>query len=118
MSDKYPHPYTYYSVIKELDPKSVVQMDTEHDDLSTLVWLDGNPNDITTEQIEAKKQELIDDWDNTEYQRDRKEIYPEVGEQLDMLWHAIDDGDWTATKAKTTDFYTKLKKVKDDIPKG
>ena len=33
-------------------------MDTEHDDLSTLVWLDGNPNDITTEQIEAKKQEL------------------------------------------------------------
>ena len=58
MSDKYPHPYTYYSVIKELDPKSVVQMDTEHDDLSTLVWLDGNPNDITTEQIEAKKQEI------------------------------------------------------------
>ena len=85
MSDKYPHPYTYYSVIKELDPKSVVQMDTEHDDLSTLVWLDGNPNDITTEQIEAKKQELIDDWDNTEYQRDRKDNYPSLEEVIVAL---------------------------------
>lgn len=58
------------------------------------------------------------EWLATQYERDRRETYPDVREQLDMLWHAIDDGDWTAAKAKTTDFYTKLKKVKDDNPKG
>ena len=57
-------------------------------------------------------------WLATQYQRDRREIYPDIREQLDMLWHAIDDGDWTAAKAKTTEFYTKIKKVKDDNPKG
>ena len=39
--------------------------------------------------------------------------YPNIGEQLDMLWHAI-DGD---ALDKTSDFYIKLKKVKDDNPK-
>ena len=43
--------------------------------------------------------------------------YPSIGDQLDMLWHAIDTGDWTAAKVKTTDFYTQLKAVKDANPK-
>ena len=112
MSDKYPHPYTYYSVIKELDPRSVVQMDTEHDDLSTLVWLDGNPNDITTEQIEAKKQELIDDWDNTEYQRDRKDNYPSLEEVIVALAEKA-EGDstmWDDVSARRT-------QIKEKYPK-
>jgi hypothetical protein len=51
----------------------------------------------------------------TQYQRDRSgpEGYPDVKEQLDMLWHAIDDG----TLDKTSDFYTELKSVKDAHPK-
>ena len=48
--------------------------------------------------------------------RTRINAYPTIGDQLDMLWHAIDDGNWTATKLKNTDFYTKLKAVKDDNP--
>ncbi len=43
--------------------------------------------------------------------------YPSIGDQLDMLWHAIDSGDWTAAKVKTTEFYTALKAVKDAHPK-
>jgi hypothetical protein len=39
--------------------------------------------------------------------------YPDIGEQLDMLWHAIDDN----TLDKTSDFYTALKSVKDKNPK-
>jgi hypothetical protein len=54
---------------------------------------------------------------NHKYKDDRKSSYPTIGDQLDMLWHAIDSGDWTAAKVKTTDFYTKLKTVKDDNPK-
>ena len=39
--------------------------------------------------------------------------YPSIGDQLDMLWHAIDSG----TLNKTSDFYTAIKAVKDAHPK-
>ena len=47
------------------------------------------------------------------YEEARKNAYPSIGDQLDMLWHAVDTGDWTAAKVKTTEFYTALKTVKD-----
>ena len=56
-------------------------------------------------------------WDGAAYKRARSLAYPSLGDQLDMLWHAIDTGDWTAAKVKTTDFYTQLKAVKDANPK-
>ena len=43
----------------------------------------------------------------------RGRSYPKLAEQFDLLYHAIDDG----ALNKTSDFYTKLKKVKDDNPK-
>ena len=39
--------------------------------------------------------------------------YPSIGDQLDMLWHAID----TNTLDKTSDFYNNLKAVKDKYTK-
>ena len=56
-------------------------------------------------------------YDNAAYSRARAVAYPSIGDQLDMLWHAIDVGDWTAAKVKTTSFYTELKAVKDANPK-
>ena len=56
-------------------------------------------------------------YDNAAYSRARATAYPSIGDQLDMLWHAIDTGDWTAAKVKTTSFYTELKAVKDANPK-
>ena len=65
--------------------------------------------------------EVADDYEtpdqiaryNAEQRENRAKAYPEVGEQLDMLWHAIDAG----TLDKTSDFYTTLKQVKDTYPK-
>ena len=56
-----------------------------------------------------------DDWiDNSvSYQDKRQTEYPSIGDQLDMLWHAIDDG----TLDKTSTFYTSLKATKDKYPK-
>ena len=51
------------------------------------------------------------------YNEKRVLEYPSIGDQLDMLWHAIDTGDWTPAKVKTTEFYTALKAVKDANPK-
>jgi len=55
--------------------------------------------------------------DNRTYAEKRAVAYPTIGDQLDMLWHAIDVGDWTPAKVKTTEFYTALKTVKDANPK-
>lgn len=45
----------------------------------------------------------------------RKTEYPSIAEQLDLLWHAIDEGKFGDT-AKTSSFYTTLKAVKDKYP--
>ena len=66
----------------------------------------------TAEELKAEETRLLEEYASSQYQRDRR--YPRVGDQLDLLWHAIDD----ETLDKTSDFYTKLKKVKDDNPKG
>ena len=45
-----------------------------------------------------------------------KPAYPNISEQLDLLWHDIDAGKFGAT-AKTSSFYTTIKIVKDSSPK-
>ena len=47
------------------------------------------------------------------YSAKRNKQYPELAEQFDMLWHAMD----TDSLDKTSDFYLKLKAVKDANPK-
>ena len=62
-------------------------------------------------EIDAKRKELQDDYDSKQYQRDRK--YPQLGEQLDMLFH-----DMTAGKVdKNGEWYKAIDKVKSDNPK-
>ncbi len=85
-------------------------------DIDTIHWVDGNTKNITKEQIQAKYDELVEEDKKIQYQRDRAESYPELKEQLDLLWHAIDGGKFNV-KSKETDFYKKLKAVKDANPK-
>ena len=67
----------------------------------------------TQAEIDAKRKELQDDYDSKQYQRDRQKIYPNLGEQLDMLFH-----DMTSGKGdKTGDWYKAIAKVKSDNPK-
>ena len=44
------------------------------------------------------------------------ETYPSIQEQLDLLWHAIDDDD-ADLKSKFSAFYNSIKEVKDANPK-
>ena len=50
------------------------------------------------------------------YDVKRERGYPKLGEQFDLLYHAIDADEFGET-AKTSGFYTKLKAVKDKYPK-
>ena len=75
-------------------------------------WVHEDPKkDIETLIADAESYKAT--YESTLYTYARGMEYPEIKEQLDMLWHAI-DGD---ALDKTSDFYTKLKKVKDDNPK-
>jgi len=51
------------------------------------------------------------------YNTKRSSYYPDLGEQLDLLYHAIDANEFGAD-AKTSTFYTELKAVKDKYPKS
>jgi len=62
----------------------------------------------TEEEVNAKIAEL-------QVIENRRSGYPAIGDQLDMLFHAI-DGDETL-KTQFAAFYTALKEVKDDNPK-
>lgn len=48
------------------------------------------------------------------YAENRAREYPAIGNQLDMLWHAMNDG----TAVKIEPFYTTIKAVKDKYPKA
>ena len=64
------------------------QVTVDQDDINKITWHDGNPTNITDEQILAKQVELRADFDAKQYQRDRK--YPSIGDQLDMqYWDKI-----------------------------
>tara|TARA_B100002003_G_scaffold213608_1_gene211372 strand:- start:194 stop:502 length:309 start_codon:yes stop_codon:yes gene_type:complete len=78
---------------------------------------DENPVTLDQAKVDAEVARLQAEYDSQAYARNRQAEYPEIGDQLDMLWHAIDTGDWTAAKVKTTEFYTALKAVKDANPK-
>lgn len=48
-----------------------------------------------------------------DYRKLRKLEYPNVADQLDMLWHAMND----QKIPKSEPFYSKIKAVKDKYPK-
>ena len=84
---------------------------TDIDDC-TITWLEGTA-EISKADIKTKIAELQTIYDNKEYQRTRAVAYPELKEQLDLLYKdmAADKGD------KTGEWFKAVKKVKDDNPK-
>jgi len=85
----------------------------EDNDISKIEWQDDDITSPTEDEIQAEIDRLQAIEDSIQYQSDRKEQYPDIGDQLDMLWHAIDSG----TLDQTSEFYTTLKEVKDNNPK-
>jgi len=92
----------------KLYPKAAVINGTEAFDI--------NNNTITLDQslVDAEISRLQAEYDSNQYQRDRAKDYAPLADQLDMLWHAIDQG----IDLKQSDFYIGNKAVKDARPKG
>ena len=74
----------------------------------SIVWHDSNPSNITDEQIQTKLAEIQAEYNTQEYARSRKTDYPDIGDQLDALYHA---GVFPANMA------ARIKETKDKYPK-
>jgi hypothetical protein len=82
---------------------------------------DKDGKSITLEQskIDAARVTLDAEAAAVKYKTDRttngSTTYPAIGDQLDLLWHAIDAD--TDLKTKFSAFYNSIKEVKDANPK-
>jgi hypothetical protein len=71
---------------------------TGDDENGIVEWHDGNPTNITEEQIKSKLTELQAEYDTQDYARKRKAEYPTIEECV----HAILDDDLTSLQEKRT----------------
>ena len=71
------------------------------------------PSPITWSALETKYNEMMIAYHNNEYARKRVENYDTIGNQLDNLFHDIDND----TLNKDGSFYKHIKSVKDNDPK-
>ena len=90
--------------ILALAPGSQVSVGSE--DYNKIKWHDGNPKEITIEQIKEKRAELQAAYDLLDYQRKRKPEYPSIEDQLDLLYHKGVEG-WKEVIKETKDKYPK-----------
>ncbi len=84
-------------------------------DINSIEWLEGT-TPISKADIEAKMNEIANEPEQSQYAQQRRNAYPEIGDQLDMLWHSIDQD--PQLKSKYFDFYEAIKAVKVKYPKN
>ena len=99
--------------ILKINPNAEVTVRGDDINTCTFEWINGT-TPIPKADIEAKMVEVQADYDAKQYQRDR--VYPSIGDQLDMLWHSIDQD--AALKSKYFSFYEAIKSVKVKNPKN
>ena len=96
-----------YAAIMAINPSAVINIQG-----GVIEWQDTPV--ISDADIQAKLSELQAEYDANQYQRDRNEVdgtnvYPDIGDQLDMLFHDKKDG--------TTTWEDAVQAVKDAHPK-
>ena len=83
--------------------------------LDEITWLNGT-TPISKADIEAKMNEMANEPEQSAYAEQRRNAYPPIGDQLDMLWHSIDQN--PELKQKYFNFYEAIKQVKVKYPKN
>ena len=102
-----------YKAILKINPNANFTINA--DDINQITWLNGT-TPIPKADIEAKMAEMANEPEQSKYAEQRRNAYPEIGDQLDMLWHSIDKD--PELKTKYFDFYEAIKAVKVKHPKS
>ena len=92
--------------ILSINPNAQVSVNAE--DINQVTWHNGT-TPIPANQILAKQQELIAEYNAKQYQRDRAKAYPSIQEQLDMIyWDKVNN---------TNNWQNAINAVKAEYPK-
>ena len=69
------------------------QVSVNENDINKITWHNGT-TPIPANEILAKQQELIAEYNSKQYQRNRAKAYPSIQEQLDLqYWDKINNTD-------------------------
>ena len=101
---------TIAKAIKKINPNAEFKYSEQN--IDTIEWHNGT-TPIPKADIEAKMNEI---GTESNYAQQRRNAYPPIGDQLDMLWHSIDKD--PQLKSKYFDFYEAIKGVKVKYPKN
>jgi len=93
--------------------KSDAQVSVDNEDINQITWHDGNPTNITNEQITDKQAELQAAYDNLAYARSRDTQYPSLKEFAE----AYTEKEIGADTTKWDEYVVKYNKVRTDNPK-
>ena len=106
--------YGVDTAIKALRPGAKFEMVAGNGEFEWPRWEDPNGKaPPTKDQIMAEFNRQKDVAEYYQYAYDRCRHYPDGFEQLDMLWHAIDQD----IDLKNSDWFKKIKEVKEQFPK-
>jgi len=100
--------------ILKINPNAKVSVSGTDINTCEIEWLDGT-TPISKADIEAKMNEMANEPEQSNYAEHRRNAYPPIGDQLDMLWHTIDKD--ILLQKRYFDFYQTIKKVKVKYPK-
>ena len=104
---------TVIEAILKINPNAEVSV--SGNDINKVQWHNGT-TPIPKADIEAKMAEMANEPEQSQYAQQRRNAYPPIGDQLDMLWHSIDQD--PQLKSKYFDFYEAIKAVKVKYPKN
>ena len=101
--------------ILKINPSAKVTVVGSDIDTCEIQWLEGT-TPISKADIEAKMNKMANEPEESTYAEQRRNAYPPIGDQLDMLWHSIDQN--PELKQKYFNFYEAIKQVKVKYPKN
>ena len=87
------------------------------EEFNKVIWMDHDTPPVTWAEVVSAGDTLDAEYASQAYARTRQTEYPPLTEQLDLLWHAIDTGTLD-DKDHRNKFYSRLKQVKENNPKG
>ena len=99
--------------IFKINPNAKVTV--KDNDINEITWHNGT-TPIPKADIEAKMNEMANEPKQSNYAQQRRNAYPPVGDQLDMLWHTIDKD--ILLQKRYFEFYQTIKSVKIKYPKS
>ncbi len=101
--------------ILKINPNAEVSVIGHDINTCKIEWHDGT-TPIPKADIEAKMNEMANEPKQSNYAQQRRNAYPPVGDQLDMLWHTIDKD--ILLQKRYFEFYQTIKSVKIKYPKS